>query len=356
MKILTIVGARPQFVKAAVVSKALAAYPRLKEVMLHTGQHFDANMSSIFFDQLLIPRPSHLLDIHGGSHGEMTGRMMIEVERVMQAEKPDRVLVYGDTNSTLAGALVATKLHVPVAHVEAGLRSFDRRMPEEINRILTDQVSDLLFCPTDTAIQNLSNEGFGSKPVSMLKVGDVMQDSALLFSSHAIKPAGIKIAGPFVLATLHRAENTDDSKRLGALIEGLNAIHRDTAPVVLPLHPRTRAAIDRLGQRLVVITIDPVGYLEMLWLLQHCGLVLTDSGGVQKEAYFFEKMCVTMRDTTEWTELVELGANSLVGASSEAISAAASVNFGRKVDTEASVYGGGKAANRIASVIAGDGA
>jgi UDP-GlcNAc3NAcA epimerase len=356
MKILTIVGARPQFVKAAVVSKALAAYPRLQEVLLHTGQHFDANMSSIFFDQLLIPRPAHLLDIHGGSHGEMTGRMMIEIERVMCAETPDRVLVYGDTNSTLAGALVAAKFHVPIAHVEAGLRSFDMRMPEEINRILTDQVSDLLFCPTDTAIQNLSNEGFGNKPVSMLKVGDVMQDSALLFSPHAVKPVGIEIAGPFVLATLHRAENTDHPKRLEALIEALNAIHRDIAPVVLPLHPRTRAAIARLGQPLDVITIEPVGYLEMLWLLQHCGLVLTDSGGVQKEAYFFEKMCVTMRDTTEWTELVELGANSLVGASYEAIIAAATANFGRKVNGEASVYGGGKAADRIASVIAGDSA
>ncbi|MGX9393872.1 non-hydrolyzing UDP-N-acetylglucosamine 2-epimerase [Nitrobacteraceae bacterium UC4446_H13] len=354
MKIATIVGARPQFIKAAVVSKALAAFPQLQEILVHTGQHFDSNMSNIFFDQLLIPRPSYLLDIHGGLHGEMTGRMMIEVERVLLAEKPDRVLVYGDTNSTLAGALVAAKLHIPVAHVEAGLRSFDMRMPEEINRILTDQVSDLLFCPTDTAVKNLSDEGFGKKPVAISKVGDVMQDSAILFASHAVKPEKIEVTDPFVLATLHRAENTDDPERLATLIDALNMIHRRVARVVLPLHPRTRAAISWSGKSLEVDVIEPVGYLEMLWLLQRCGLVLTDSGGVQKEAYFFGKACVTMRDHTEWTELVQLGANFLVGASYGPITETVMSNFGRKVVEEASVYGGGKAANRIASIVAGD--
>lgn len=351
-KILTIVGARPQFIKASVVSRAIAQTPGLSEVLVHTGQHFDANMSKVFFDQLNIPRPHHQLDIHGGTHGAMTGRMLIEIERILLAEQPNRVLVYGDTNSTLAGALAAAKLHIPVAHVEAGLRSFNMRMPEEINRILTDQVSDLLFCPTKTAADNLTREGFTTKPVKILQVGDVMQDAALLFANAADQHAVQGLPkGAFILATLHRAENTDDPARVAAIVGALNALHHNLAPVVLPLHPRTRAAIANAGLQLAVEVMDPVGYLEMIDLLRRCALVLTDSGGVQKEAYFFGKACVTMRDQTEWVELVHADANALVGADSDAIQNAARVNLGRRVVDEQQLYGGGAASGRVARAL-----
>lgn len=349
-KILTIIGARPQFIKASVVSRAIQQTDGIEEIMLHTGQHFDANMSDIFFNQLNIPRPHIQLDIHGGSHGEMTGRMLAEIEQALLEHKPDRVLVYGDTNSTLAGALAAAKLHIPVAHVEAGLRSFNMQMPEEINRILTDQISDLLFCPTDTAVKNLNNEGFANKPVQVLQVGDVMQDSALLFAEKAAAPAGDLPEG-FILATLHRAENTDNPQRLAAIVSALNTLHKTVAPVVLPLHPRTRKLIAQHGLELNVHLVDPVGYFEMVWLLDHCNLVLTDSGGVQKEAFFFGKACVTMRDQTEWVELIEAGANELVGADAAKIIEAASRNVGRKVQDTHNLYGGGKAAQRIVDVI-----
>lgn len=352
-KILTIVGARPQFIKASVVSRALAKTADLQEVLMHTGQHFDANMSDVFFTQLGMPRPDHQLDINGGGHGVMTGRMLIEIERILLAEKPDRVLVYGDTNSTLAGALAAAKLHIPVAHVEAGLRSYNMEMPEEINRILTDQISDILFCPTDTAIANLQREGYADKPVQVLQVGDVMQDAALFFADVAgLRPvAGVADEG-FILATLHRAENTDDPVRLAAIVSALNALHASAAPVVLPLHPRTRAAIAKVGLQLNAQVIDPVGYLEMVSLLRRCALVLTDSGGVQKEAFFFGKACVTMRDQTEWVELVQVGANTLVGADAAAIESAARANLGRVVVDEMQLYGGGAAADRVAQTIA----
>ena len=349
-RILTIIGARPQFIKASVVSRAIQQTDGIEEIMLHTGQHFDANMSDIFFNQLNIPRPHIQLDIHGGRHGEMTGRMLAEIEQALLEHKPDRVLVYGDTNSTLAGALAAAKLHIPVAHVEAGLRSFNMQMPEEINRILTDQVSNLLFCPTDTAVKNLNNEGFAKKPVQVLQVGDVMQDSALLFAEKAAAPAGEFPEG-FILATLHRAENTDNPQRLAAIVSALNTLHKTVAPVVLPLHPRTRKLIAQHGLELNVHLIDPVGYFEMVWLLDHCNLVLTDSGGVQKEAFFFGKACVTMRDQTEWVELIEAGANELVGADTSKIIEAASRNVGRKVQDTYNLYGGGKAAQRIVDVL-----
>jgi len=352
-KILTIVGARPQFIKASVVSRAIAQTSGLHEVLVHTGQHFDSNMSDVFFTQLGIPRPDHQLDIHGGSHGEMTGRMLVEIERILQAEKPERVLVYGDTNSTLAGALAAAKLHIPVAHVEAGLRSFNMRMPEEVNRILTDQMSDILFCPTLAAMHNLEREGFASKPVQLLRVGDVMQDAAMLFAQAASQTPVVGVNGDgFILATLHRAENTDDLARLSAIVEALNALHTNLATVVLPLHPRTRAAIDKAGLHLKVQVIEPVGYLEMVALLRRCALVLTDSGGVQKEAFFFGKACVTVRDQTEWVELVEVGANTLVAADTEAIQAAVEANLGRSVSDEGQLYGGGVAAKRVAQILA----
>lgn len=349
-KILTIIGARPQFIKASVVSRAIQQTSGIEEIMLHTGQHFDANMSDVFFNQLNIPRPHIQLDIHGGNHGAMTGRMLAEIEQALLIQEPDRVLVYGDTNSTLAGALAAVKLHIPVAHVEAGLRSFNMRMPEEINRILTDQISDLLFCPTDTAVKNLHNEGFANKSVQLFQVGDVMQDSALLFAEKAEAPKA-DMPAEFILATLHRAENTDNPQRLAAIVDALNMVHSTVAPVVLPLHPRTRKLIDQFGLKLNVHLIDPVGYFEMVWLLEHCSLVLTDSGGVQKEAFFFGKACVTMRDQTEWIELIEIGANELVGADSAKIIEAASRNVGRKVQDTQNLYGGGKAAKRIVEEI-----
>ena len=254
MKILTVIGARPQFIKASVVSKAIQNSSILDEKIIHTGQHFDANMSNIFFDQLGIPKPHYQLDINSGSHGSMTGRMLEQIEEICLAEQPDRLMVYGDTNSTLAGALAAAKLHIPVVHIEAGLRSFNMQMPEEINRILTDQVSDILFCPTDTAVSNLKNEGFDKKPVQVLNVGDVMQDSSLFFSERAIKGSSL-VDVPnegFIVATLHRAENTDDANRLQSIIEALNYIHEHIRPVVLPLHPRTQKVVKSLGLELKI--------------------------------------------------------------------------------------------------------
>lgn len=353
-KILTIIGARPQFIKASVVSKAITERDGLQEIIVHTGQHFDANMSDIFFDQLAIPRPHHQLDIHGGSHGGMTGRMLIEIEKVLQQESPDCVLVYGDTNSTLAGALAAAKLHIPVAHVEAGLRSFNMQMPEEVNRILTDRVSNILFCPTDAAVGNLAKEGFpytmaNGQSQHIAQVGDVMQDSAQLFATRASAPEGIALGDGFVLATIHRAENTDAPERLAGIITALDSVAQ-TMPVVLPMHPRTRGVLEQRGIHPRHITlINPVGYLQMLWLLQRCGLVVTDSGGVQKEAFFMGKACVTLRDQTEWVELLEVGANVLVGADQEKIIDAIQRNLGRAVRDEGALYGGGQAAGRVAA-------
>ncbi|WP_416392033.1 UDP-N-acetylglucosamine 2-epimerase (non-hydrolyzing) [Alloalcanivorax xenomutans] len=353
MKILTVIGARPQFIKAGSVSRVLKGSGYINEVMLHTGQHFDANMSDVFFDQLGISRPNYQLSIHGGSHGEMTGRMLEKIEKVMLEEKPDRILVYGDTNSTLAGALAAAKLHIPVAHIEAGLRSFNMNMPEEINRILTDQVSDILFCPTDIAVSNLKKEGFEDKPVSVVQVGDVMQDSALFFAEKAEPPKGFAISEEFIVATLHRAENTDNPERLGSIIKAISEIHETIAPVVLPLHPRTRNVIHKLGLKLNAQVIDPVGYFEMVWLLGKSSLVLTDSGGVQKEAFFFGKACVTMRDQTEWVELIKAGVNELVGADYSSIIDSVKRHYGRVVKDENELYGGGRAAERIANYLSG---
>lgn len=346
-KILTIIGARPQFIKASVVSKAILETPGLEEVILHTGQHYDPNMSDLFFDQLGIPKPSYQLDINGGTHGDMTGKMLIEIEKVLLSEKPDIVLVYGDTNSTLAGALAAAKLHIPVAHIEAGLRSFNMEMPEEINRILTDQISSILFCPTQTAMDNLKKEGFQHKPITILNVGDVMQDSALLFAEKAVAPADIPLQKSFILATLHRAENTDDPERLASIVSALNYIHINIMPVVMPLHPRTKNLLQRNNLSLNVNIIEPVGYLEMLWLLKQTDLVLTDSGGVQKEAFFFQKPCVTMRDQTEWVELIEVGANKLVGADTDKIITTVKESIGQKIIDEHQLYGGGQASQRI---------
>lgn len=314
MKIATIVGARPQFIKAAAVSRVIAGEPQVNEMLIHTGQHFDSNMSDVFFDELDIRPPDFHLGIGGGTHGQNTGRMIEAIEQVLLNEKPDWVLVYGDTDSTLAGTLAAVKLHIPVAHVEAGLRSFNRGMPEEINRVLTDHAADLLLAPTQTAVTNLDREGIHGSKIRL--VGDVMYDATLFYLNRARRPVSIALeeGQPYYLCTIHRAENTDDPQRLMAIVTLLNQLSEETA-IVLPLHPRTVAALRRLGGRGLnpsVQVISPVGYLEMTWLLAHCKLVLTDSGGLQKEAYFHHKPCVTLREETEWVELVEAGWNRLV--------------------------------------------
>lgn len=314
MKIATIVGARPQFIKAATLSRCIEGQAGITEVLIHTGQHYNANMSDVFFSELDIRQPDHHLGIGGGTHGENTGRMIEAIEKVLIKERPDWVLVYGDTDSTLAGALAAVKLHIPLAHVEAGLRSSNRRMPEEINRVLTDHAADLLFVPTTTAVANLAAEGITGDKVQL--VGDVMYDATLYYQAKARKPAAVAInaSRPFVLCTIHRAENTDDAVRLTAIVQTLNQL-AEQMPVILPLHPRTVTAMKRLqGARLnqTVQVIEPVGFLEMTWLLAQCTLVLTDSGGVQKEAYFHHKPCLTLRDETEWVELVDAGFNQLI--------------------------------------------
>lgn len=350
MKVVTIVGARPQFIKAATVSRAFAEVG-IEEVLVHTGQHYDANMSDIFFEELHIPRPDYHLGVGGGNHGQMTGRQLEKIEEVLLAERPDWVLVYGDTNSTLAGALAAVKLHIPVAHVEAGLRSFNRRMPEEINRVLTDHASNLLFAPTETAVSNLANEGITGDKVQL--VGDVMYDATLFYRDLARKPEWFdKLnvrSGNFALCTIHRAENTDSDDRLREIFNGL-AI--SGLPVILPLHPRTKHRISESGitPSSNIHILPPVGYLEMTWLEINCQIVATDSGGVQKEAYFHEKPCITMRDETEWVELVKSGANTLVGTNLEKFKFAFSLKNKSKFLDQ--LYGTGCAAQLIASKIA----
>lgn len=353
MKTVTIVGARPQFIKAATVSRAFAEQG-INEVLVHTGQHYDTNMSDIFFDELRIPRPNYHLGIGGGTHGQMTGRQLEKIEEVLLTERPDWVLVYGDTNSTLAGALAAVKLHIPVAHVEAGLRSFNRRMPEEINRVVTDHASCLLFAPTATAVRNLADEGITGDKVQL--VGDVMFDAALFYRDLARQPVwfdGLGVGeGEFVLCTIHRAENTDDIVRLSGILKGL----ADSGlPVILPLHPRTKAVIDHSGIVMAntIRIVPPVGYLEMVWLEMHCRVVATDSGGVQKEAYFHCKPCVTLRNETEWVELVAANANVLVGADSIALAAALAEFTKPECEGHMRLYGDGNAASKIVQELAG---
>jgi UDP-GlcNAc3NAcA epimerase len=351
MKIVTVVGARPQFIKAAAVSRVLRRHDDVTELLVHTGQHYDADMSDVFFQQMDIPRPAHDLEVAGLPHGAMTGRMLERIEEVLLAERPDVLLVYGDTNSTLAGALAAAKLHIPVAHVEAGLRSFNLRMPEEINRILTDRIAALLLCPTDTAIANLRAEGYDDLTSTVLKTGDVMQDAAVFYAARAQRPEAVPaLPDEFILATAHRAENTDDPARLRGIVEALNTIHA-TVPVVLPLHPRTRGALARNGLSLDVHVVPPVGYLEMVWLLERASLVMTDSGGLQKEAFFFGSPCVTMRDETEWVELVTGGHNRLAGADRTVILEAFEAMRGRDVSDPDALYGGGQAAERVVDAI-----
>lgn len=350
IKVLTVLGARPQFIKAAAVSRAFAAHPAVEERIVHTGQHHDAGMSDVFFAELGIPAPAHHLGVAGGGHGDMTGRMMIALEEVVAAERPDWVLVYGDTNSTLAGALVAAKLHVPVAHVEAGLRSFNRRMPEEVNRVLTDHCADLLFTPTDAAARHLRAEGID--PARIVPCGDVMLDAARIFGEVA-QTAGAVRTG-HVLATFHRQENTDSPERLAAILGGLARV-AETLPVIFPLHPRTRARIDAAGlaARLGEIEIvEPLGYLEMIALQRGAAVIATDSGGVQKEAFFHKVPCVTLRDETEWTELVDAGWNRLVPPTSATAVAAAILGARGVAGQTICPYGDGNASNIIVERLA----
>lgn len=318
VKILTILGARPQFIKAGSVSREIVKHADIEEIIVHTGQHYDSNMSDVFFEEMKIPKPNYFLGIGGKSHGVMTGQMIEKIEEVALSEKPDWIVVYGDTNSTLAGAIVASKLHIKLAHIEAGLRSFNMKMPEEVNRILTDRVSQLLFCPTQTAIENLHAEGFDNFSCEVLKVGDVMQDGAMFYKAFARKPK-VKSESEYILCTIHRAENTDDTSRLYEIFGALEEVAKDKQ-IIIPLHPRTKKIIENLDLKLQNLTIiEPVGYLEMVWLITHSSLIMTDSGGLQKEAFFFEKPCMTLRDETEWVELVENGFNVLVGANREKI-------------------------------------
>lgn len=313
LKIITIVGARPQFIKAASISRVFACKEGLNEILVHTGQHYDENMSAIFFRELDIAEPAYNLALGGGSHGQMTGRMLEGLEAIYMEERPDAVLVYGDTNSTLAGALAATKLHIPVIHVEAGLRSFNRRMPEEINRILSDQLSDLLFCPTLESVKNLKTEGIIK---GVHHVGDVMYDATLHAIERTKNNSAIlekyALAGkPYAFCTLHRAENTDDPERLGSLLAFLEQ-EAKARQILFSVHPRTRKHLQkREFSPSGIKMIDPVGYFELHTLLNHSDLVITDSGGVQKEAYFHRTPCITMRDETEWVETIQTGWNRL---------------------------------------------
>ncbi len=353
IKIVTIVGARPQFIKAAPVSRAIKRQEGLREVLIHTGQHFDQNMSEVFFDQMEIPRPRHFLNIHSLSHGAMTGRMLEEAESIMIKEKPDIVMVYGDTNSTLAGALAAAKLNVPVAHVEAGLRSQNMEMPEEINRILADRLSRILFCPTEAAVNNLTREGFRDFPCEIHLTGDVMYDASLLFADKARKPAKVSLPANYVLATIHREANTKNLVQLANIIHGINQVAKKHA-VVFPVHPRTSKVIQHndippLSENIKLI--EPVGYFEMLHLLQNSQLVMTDSGGVQKEAYFFKIPCITLRNETEWTELVDAGYNKLCGTDPDQIHEAARDFFASTIDFKEGLYGNGSASAKIAKAL-----
>ena len=352
MKIVSIVGARPQFVKAAALSKKLRE--KFTEVLVHTGQHYDSNMSDVFFKELGIPEPDYNLGIGSGSHGEQTGKMLIEIEKVLLKEEPDLVLVYGDTNSTIAGSLAAAKLHIKVAHVEAGLRSFNRIMPEELNRVVTDHLSDLLFCPTETAVENLKKEGITK---GVFNTGDVMYDAVLtnskrltanrkkeILKTYHLKPR------TYLYATVHRAENTDNPENLKNIF---TALAESGEPIVFPIHPRTRKAISNLQLAINKLPnikfVEPVGYLKNLVLMENAQKILTDSGGVQKEAYFLNVPCITMREETEWIETVDDGWNVLVGSDKEKILDA--IGSFAPSGKQSNHFGIGKASDKIAKII-----
>jgi UDP-GlcNAc3NAcA epimerase len=374
MKIVTIVGARPQFIKAAAVNRAIKIFNRdrshsrnaVREILVHTGQHYDYLMDKVFFEELRLPKPHYHLGVGSGSHARQTGLMLERIEAVLEKEKPEVVIVYGDTNSTLAGALTAAKLNISVAHVEAGLRSYNRIMPEEINRLLTDHLSDLLFCPTAQAVENLLKEGIKDGRRNVVKrVGDVMYDSILYYSKIAekrstiLKDLGLLTANDsrltnYYLATLHRAENTDDPKRLKSIFRALKEIGKDI-PVILPLHPRTKKMMETYhlpGEAKGIKWVDPVSYLDMLKLEKNAKAILTDSGGVQKEAYWFRVPCFTLREETEWIETLESGWNILVGTRTKRIVEAIKQRLGRKrTPTGIKIFGDGKASEKIVQIL-----
>ena len=359
MRIATIVGARPQFIKAATVSRLLRTHTDMSEILIHTGQHYDDNMSAIFFSELEIPKPDFFLGIGSGSHGAQTGRMLETLEKVILDTHPDWVLVYGDTNSTLAGALAAAKLHIKVAHVEAGLRSFNRQMPEEINRILTDHLADLLFAPTDTGVRNLLHEGIDASKIH--EVGDVMYDASLYYGEKSERKSLILKRlelepKNYLLATVHRAENTDDIVRLQTIFDAFAQIAKKSR-LVVPLHPRTRATLERYGLLAEIASsvqlIDPVGYLDMVMLEKNARLIATDSGGIQKEAYFYRVPCVILRDQTEWVELLDLGWTVLCPpTSTETIMRNMLAHLDIDGEEKASLFGDGMAAATIVQYLA----
>lgn len=357
-KILTVIGARPQFIKAAALTRILSTKKNLTEILVHTGQHYDNNMSDIFFKELELPKPNYNLAIGSGSHGKQTGEMLVALEETFQLEKPGLVLVYGDTNSTLAAALAASKLHILVAHVEAGLRSFNRKMPEEINRIVVDQLSDLLFTPTQGANIHLKNEGFSEDKIHFS--GDVMYDVALYFGQKADMESQILqrlslLNKPFILATIHRAENTDDPKRLLNIMTALMELSKQIS-IILPLHPRTRLFLKQYNVFDDVINtlqvIEPVGFLDMIMLEKSASLIVTDSGGVQKEAFFHRVPCVTLRNETEWQELIDLGWNTVVSPEEkDNITNAIMSGLNQVGDITRNPYGIGDAANKVSDVL-----
>lgn len=349
MKIITILGARPQFIKAAPVSRVLRE--SFTELIVHTGQHYDANMSDIFFEELHIPKPDYHLGVGSGNHGKQTGEMLEKIEEIVLSEKPDFLMVYGDTNSTLAGALVAAKLHVPVIHIEAGLRSFNKKMPEEINRIMTDHVSEYLFCPTDTAVKNLKDENITH---NVFNIGDVMYDAVLYNKELANSKSQVLAehqleAKNYHLITIHRAENTDDLQNMKNILEAFSQIEETK---VWPIHPRTKNKLLSYGLQLDKIpnlkVIEPVGYLDMLTLEANAKKIITDSGGVQKEAYFMNVPCVTVREQTEWVETMEGDANILTGTDTSKILQAVQKQV--KPDYK-KVFGDGKASEKIVQLI-----
>jgi len=358
MKILTVLGARPQFVKAAALSREFKNHTEIKEIIVHTGQHFDKKMSDLFFEELEIPKPDYYLNIHSLSHGAMTGRMLEETEKIIFEEKPDYLLVYGDTNSTLAGALAAKKAGIRSIHIEAGLRNYDYSMPEEINRILTDRISDLLFCSTDYALECLKKEGFDNFPFKIFKVGDIMNDAALYYSqksaekSKIIQELGLNDK-EFILSTVHRAGNTDNLENLRIIISEFNRISKEIE-IVMPVHPRTKSIIEKNSLKPEFTMIEPIGYFDMLEMLKHCSLVITDSGGLQKEAYMFGKKSVILMDFSPWRELVENNFALEAGITNSDIYKKYKKVQNLKADFSLNLYGDGNTAGKIIEEIKKD--
>ena len=345
-KIFTVIGARPQFIKASMVSREMQKYSDVSEIIVHTGQHFDINMSRVFLSELQMPAPKYNLNINSLSHGSMTGKMIEQIEKILIREQPNWVLVYGDTNSTLAAALAARKQHIKLAHVESGLRSNNMMMPEEINRVVTDRISDLLFCPTEIAVKNLQREGFEYFDCRIVKCGDVMKDSYDYYRKAMLAPS-FNLPKQYILATIHRQENTDCRDRLTSIIKGLNAINKQT-PIVMPIHPRTKAMLLDYAEIDVQFQLcDPVGYLNILYLISNSSMVITDSGGLQKEAYFFKIPCLVVRNETEWVELVDREFAVLSGSNYDSIYSNYKRVINKNIDFDTNLYGDGKASEII---------